>query len=213
MNDPGNIDHGARDRVSGGFTLLEIMVAISILLMIVMMMAAMFDNSVKAWDSGRRKTEMSMEGRAVVNFMAHELSQAVADSTLKQCNIGNGSWVQFYTMGPATMSNRSARLIRYELLSGGPSGGVVKRTVQWLGVQGYPDMAGGTNDEHIMAIHVKDLSFATPGGSTYTSSLPVWVQIDLELEIPSEHSGVEVWCKGPDNQWNTDDDICSWKHE
>ena len=69
-------------RTVEGFSLLEILVAMSILVIIIMMMSGVFHQSRIAWDTGLRKARMNMGGRAVVDFMSRELSQAIADDML-----------------------------------------------------------------------------------------------------------------------------------
>jgi len=67
-------------RSSGGFTLIEILVSLAILGMIVVAVARLFEESTVAWDSGWRRAEVMMTGRAIVDFVAREASVAVDDS-------------------------------------------------------------------------------------------------------------------------------------
>jgi len=69
-------------RARGGFTLIEILVSLAILGMIVVAVARLFEESTVAWDSGWRRAEVMMTGRAVVDFVAQETSLAIDDSPL-----------------------------------------------------------------------------------------------------------------------------------
>ncbi len=60
------------------FTLIEVLVSMAIITMIVLMVSNMFLNSSEAWDIGARKAELTTSGRAAIEFIARELSQAVA---------------------------------------------------------------------------------------------------------------------------------------
>ena len=54
---------GMARRGTSGFTLLEILVAMAILMVLVLMMSTLFHQSTIAWDSGLRQAEMSMQAR------------------------------------------------------------------------------------------------------------------------------------------------------
>jgi prepilin-type N-terminal cleavage/methylation domain-containing protein len=65
-----------------GFTLVELLVAMLILVVIVLITTRIFQQATMSWDVGLKKAEMSMTGRAVVDCMAQEIGQAVEDRTL-----------------------------------------------------------------------------------------------------------------------------------
>ncbi len=66
--------HGSRS----AFTLLEVILAMTIVTMLVLMIANMFQEASQSWNIGTRIAEMNNTGRTVVEFIARELSQAVA---------------------------------------------------------------------------------------------------------------------------------------
>lgn len=63
-----------------GFTLLEILVATTIMIMIVVMVANMFRNASESWDTGTQSAEMNTAARAALEYISRELSCAVAGS-------------------------------------------------------------------------------------------------------------------------------------
>jgi prepilin-type N-terminal cleavage/methylation domain-containing protein len=67
---------------SRGFTLIEILAAVVILAIIVTAMARIFADSTNAWRLGAKKIESNASGRAALDFIAQELSQAVVDPLL-----------------------------------------------------------------------------------------------------------------------------------
>lgn len=67
-------------RSSAGFSLLEVLVATTILIVIVLMVTNMFRNASEAWDIGGQSAEMNTAGRAAIAYMARELACAVAGS-------------------------------------------------------------------------------------------------------------------------------------
>ncbi len=68
----------ARRAKSNAFTLLEVILAMTLVTMIVLMIANMFQEVSFSWTIGTQSAEMNTAGRAAVDFIAQELSQAVA---------------------------------------------------------------------------------------------------------------------------------------
>ncbi len=60
------------------FTLLELILAMTIVSMLVLMIANMYQEISQAWSLGTRGADMNIAGRAAVEFIAGELEQAVA---------------------------------------------------------------------------------------------------------------------------------------
>lgn len=65
-----------------GFTIIELLAAMSILVFIVLMMTRVFSDATSAWTLGAERITTATEGRAVMDFMVNELTQAVADEDL-----------------------------------------------------------------------------------------------------------------------------------
>jgi Tfp pilus assembly protein PilV len=162
---------------SQGFTLIELLVAMGILMVIVLMMANLFQQSTRAWDAGMRQAEAGLEARAVVGMIQQELSQAVADSTMP-FNASGGS-LDFYTLGDVGTTNRiEPRRVQY-------SGGLSRNGSQIL----------------------QGASFSvTPYYSVGSSptSLPDVVEIEIGMTKESDYSTVRVESYG-DPDWDSDD--------
>ena len=195
-----------------GFTLLEVLVAMAILMIIVLIVSGMFQQSRIAWENGLRKTECTTEGRAALALMADELSRAVKDGpggvfrTPFPTWVGNGSHIEFFTLGTSSNGARSVKHIIYN-----QSGSELQRTCTTLNpALPYPTQAGAPQivalAENLMP---NGLTFTTPGG-TYTTNLPLWVNIQLALGRNSDYSVVRVSSQGADDTDATDD-IRSWE--
>ncbi|HRZ12948.1 MAG TPA: prepilin-type N-terminal cleavage/methylation domain-containing protein [Kiritimatiellia bacterium] len=65
-----------------GFTLIEIMAAMSILMVIVLVLGNIFTDSTRIWKQGTKRAYDLGEGRAVMDFLVRELSQSFADKTV-----------------------------------------------------------------------------------------------------------------------------------
>lgn len=64
-------------KLHAAFSLIELLVAMSTLLVIVMICAQIFQQARMAWASGQDVVDMNMTGRAVVDCIAQELASAV----------------------------------------------------------------------------------------------------------------------------------------
>lgn len=65
-----------------GFTLLELLAAIAILLVIVWIMARIFSESDRAWNFGSSQAETSIEARAALQMINHDMQYAIVDNNL-----------------------------------------------------------------------------------------------------------------------------------
>jgi len=208
-----------RRRVRGGavrrgFTLLEVLVAMSILIVIALMMSTLFGQSRTAWERGTRKTELAMEARAALNLISREIAQAVADETLDDGSMGSGTMISFYSMGDLSASNRLLRFITYV----GGSGTALKRKVQELKtVNGYPVPDPDSVEEgDLLTLPDKgqlnvEFEAGPLNSSAYATltNLPEWVDIRIELQKSSDFSGASVRSAGPNKKLNDGDDVTS----
>ena len=116
----------------GGFTLLELLVSMVILGIIVVICGQIFDQSTVAWDSGSRKAELNLTGRAVVDLVAQEISHAVDDGA----SLTQQPYYQYY----ATNLPQGASKIRFITLDGKPSS--TARAVRWVEYDTLPQTYG-----------------------------------------------------------------------
>lgn len=70
--------HAVPSRLKG-FTLLELLMSMSLLVVIVLMMSRMFADTTRMWDLGTRRIAEAQGARVVVDFLGREISTAVAD--------------------------------------------------------------------------------------------------------------------------------------
>lgn len=68
------------ENYSSGFSLLEVLVAMAIMVVIIVMVTNMFRDASEAWDMGAARAEMNTSARAALEYIARELSCAVAGS-------------------------------------------------------------------------------------------------------------------------------------
>ncbi len=157
---------GLQDRIDGrngahcsfGFTIIELLVAMTILMVIVMIVGLFFQSANSTWNSGTKRAEVNMEGRALVDYMAQELSQSVTNGFDVS---DGGSTAKFTILGEATPPATPCRHeIEYSL-----SGKIVSRTM----VDG---VAGEMGDD------IDELKFFV---APTTDGLPLFVDVRVTL--------------------------------
>ena len=79
-----------------GFTFVELMVSMFVLIMIMAMVMRFFQQSTAAWDTSDRRARLNLTARAILSYLATEVSESVYDSNnTKRINTQN-----FQSPGP-----------------------------------------------------------------------------------------------------------------
>lgn len=149
------------------FTLIELLVAMSMLVVIVMIIGMFFQRASVAWDTGQRKAEVLLTGRAVADFIAQEMEMAMPVSN--SWNV-SGSSASFLILGDATATSRATQTVSYAF---NPVSGEVRRSGQ--------AMCEGVNNLQF------DEEAAAAGDP---NPLPLWVNIRVSV---SNAAGITVF--------------------
>ena len=160
---------------ASGFTLIELLVAMAILMIIVLMLANLFQQSTRAWSTGLHETTLGVEARSVINMIQRDLSMALphTDETPVQASV---SELSFYILD----EDGEPEQISY---SGGGSG--ISRNARLL-------------VENVRRFEVELLEAPGENGETIADL----VEITIELEGVSRVSGVRVYAEG--REWDSD---------
>ena len=109
--------------LQAAFTLIEVLVAMTVLSIMVLMVANIFQSSSAAWNIGTQKADMNTAARAALDFMARELACAVAGeveavSLATPTNIlfrlEGGTNVIFIALSGDLANGRALRGIRFQ---------------------------------------------------------------------------------------------------
>lgn len=65
-----------------GFTIIELLASMAILIFIVLMMTRLFADATTIWSLGAKRITTATEGRAIMDFIVTEMTQAMADEVL-----------------------------------------------------------------------------------------------------------------------------------
>jgi type II secretory pathway pseudopilin PulG len=199
-----------RSRISDrGFTLLEILVAMGLLMVIVLMMSTLFHASTTAWTNGLRQAEMSIQARSVISLIQRDVSQAVVDGSvpLLRCAFGTRS-LTVCTPGGMVNTNRLFREVTYARV-----GDTIERLERLIdptvAVGNYGSPVSGTSSP--LVGNVDRFVVTVPSGGPYTTNLPAWVGIELTLSKGSGGAaGFKIHSEGRDAA-SAADDINTWR--
>lgn len=96
-----------------GFTLVELLAAMSILVVITLIVSKLFQQASVAWDTGLRKAENTMKGRAIADYIAQDLVSAIQDDNLYKEFTGDGDAPAFWALGEASGTRRAVNYVTY----------------------------------------------------------------------------------------------------
>jgi hypothetical protein len=108
MNGHSKQQHGV-----AAFTMIELLVAMSILMIIVAIVGQIFQQANVAWSTGMKSVETTMKGRSVANLIAQELSQAIISPSNYIDFTVDGSGATFWMLGEASATTNAARKVTY----------------------------------------------------------------------------------------------------
>ncbi len=209
------MDHGRYRRNSrhAGFTLIEILVATTILMLIVVMMSMVFQQSSGAFQSGTNRVNAQKVLRNILGVIARDMTLAVDSRYYPGLdNQFEGNRVAFVALtgNPDAAGQRSPQWIEFSY-----SGGKVTRRCTGLkwdvsGKKWTQDASAVAQDSVLNPDYdLLDFSFEIknhphdPSGA----ALPLRVDVYGELDSEGQFSFVRGRSAGKDREWGTDDDI------
>lgn len=199
-----------------GFSLIEILIATSILLVIVVMVSMVFQQQSAAFQSGETRVKGQAAVRNSIGMVMRDLALAVdsADYSGLPANSFSGSSLKFLaTTGEAGVAPDGITpvdgSVSLQRISYTVSGGIVKRYVQ--GVKTAGDRLSVYDDDHSdselnsSVNRLKSMKFSKSSGGSDT--FPDFVTIVAEYEGADSAFSVRGQSAGKDGRWNTKDDI------
>ena len=191
-----------------GFSLIEVMVAMTILAVIVVMTAVVFQQSSLAWRRGTRSAEGNMTLRALIGVIQRELTQAVDarefwedDQVHPQIHFDvTPSTVQFVILASdvENASTRAPRLILYSYAGGGLTRVETEIEVnggRWRTRSPGPPIVLNAAEK----MEFSRFEFRTPPGyANNNREMPEYVTIAASVSREGDVSSLGAWSWGPD---------------
>jgi prepilin-type N-terminal cleavage/methylation domain-containing protein len=157
------------DAKNGGFTLVELLAAMTILVIITLIVSKMFQQASVSWDTGTRKAETNMKGRAVVDFIARELSEAILTPPYYPDFNVSGSIAEFWMLGTADSVRRAPMRVKYSQAN---------RHVSF-----FPALNGGATpppEDGLLSSGIKDVLFFAPSPAS-AGMLPPYATVEVTV--------------------------------
>ena len=202
--------------------MIEVLVASTILLVIVMMLAMLFQQTSMAWRTGLRRADASMQIRSLIGSIQRDAAKAVAENSIPKelrdllggsQSFGSGA-LAFYTLSAdgfqrddfSDFARRSLSFVEYT------SKGTRRETI--LLANGNKEVkdsnvgnlfldSTGKPEPHVVFEIIK--AAGAPAGS-----LPLSILFRADITPQGFNLEIGAASDGPDGAWGTKDDICTW---
>lgn len=216
-------------RSAAGFSMIEVLVAASILVVIVMMLGMLFQQTSLAWRSGSFRAEAYMQVRSAIGAIQRDVSAAVDARLLPQQyvtekqNFAGGS-LRFYTLTGGVeldqndnlLFNRSLKKITYDTagnrteqsLKPDGSWGAVKKA----NVLTFAERQSSKNRPSVTLTQFTP-HFGQGGDGLDSQGLPLHITFGAQARSTGNTLDIGAWSFGPDGRPNTTDDIKTWVEE
>ncbi len=218
-----------------GFSLMEVLVAMSILSIIVLIVARIFQQTSLAWSVGLNRAASQSSTRAIVGALSRDLMMAVDPSSflpmnedgrteatgaaLEQTTVENNT-LEFYILrvpsameSSANKAERGLAFVRYS----GLGGSTVRREEIPVAGDGSLDEGKKTSssfdigDEgQVMVEKVTLPNDDNADATSYGDAMGVEVVIRPATPDTVDDYEILVGSCGPDGRWGTDDDLRPW---
>lgn len=203
--------------------MVEVLVASAILIVIVMMLAMLFQQTSLSWRTGVKRADAYMQIRSAIGAIQRDASAAVDERTIPQAlrNKLGGSQqfsgsLRFFTLTgdgffDETTPYRALTYITYD------SSG--KRTESVLKSNGIAESKPDSNVlDFITKASSQNKPVTTitgfqPQMGTDPNGLPLYVKIRARVTYAGNALDIGAGSAGPDKTWNTKDDIKTWVDE
>ena len=210
--------------------MIEVLVASTILIVIVMMLAMLFQQTSLSWRTGMRQADAYMQIRSGLGAIQRDAAAAVDERTIPlyyRNKLGGGSQnfngsLAFYTLSGSgfydgnnndqfdnvDMPYRALTYVTYNKL-GNRTETVLRsdgsqETRQSANVLDFVKKSSGWNKP------VTTIKSFTPESGPSAQDLPLFVNIKLEVETRGNSLDIGAASAGPDKKWGTKDDIRTW---
>lgn len=196
-----------------GFSLIEVMVATTILMIIVIMVGNIFRHSTSAWETGYSTAEGASGVRSVLGTVERELAQAIDGRAygLSDPVVVSGNSIEFYRYSEPIKKGSTDRELQKIKYTFGKNN--VTRSLNGKSVTLFSKQAsvGGNSETDVdfdvgcIEIEESDLNLNSELKGKGWTVPSVWVR--ARIVRTSSFAGMEARSYGPDGKKDTEDDI------
>lgn len=215
MKTNGNISR----KKQTGFSMIEVLVAATILMVIVLLLSMLFQQTSLAWRTGVRRANSFMQVRTLIGAIQRDASAAVdareVPDALKNGDQSFSGSLKFYTLTGVGFKNGATPFRTLSYITYNTSG---TRTESILKSDGSWDSPSSTQIKDFLNKTGSKNAVSTTLNSPNavyedTAGLPLFVTFTADVTLKGNSYDIGAASAGPDKTWNTKDDIRTWVEE
>jgi prepilin-type N-terminal cleavage/methylation domain-containing protein len=217
-----------KNRNRDGFSMIEVMVAATILVVIVMMLGMLFQQTSVAWRTGLMRSDGYMQLRAFIGAIQRDASAMIDASKIPPsllCNnqkqLFSSSDIQFYTMTGTLRTNPNGTLADFRALNFityNTGGERVQRRLEPNGTWGAEERSNVLRAPNVDAkpdkpqVDVVGFNIAYQNGTEYdlngnaipnANRYPLFLTVETQVVQKGRLYDVGAECSGPDKKFGT----------
>ena len=196
---------------NGGFSLIEILVATTILLVIVILASLVFQQTSGAYDTGERKVGANVALRNIVGTISRDLTLAVDSDEYEGLPANSwGSTLKFFALtgkaGYDAKGNENNECRTLQLITYTTGQNVHRKAQSYKYANGRWSAAGEASESDVYkGTSFKDASIDVQVTPSDNDNLPECVYIRADLESSGETTAVGVMSRGHRDDTDKDD--------
>lgn len=207
-----------------GFSMVEVLVASTILVVIVVMLGMLFQQTSLSWRVGVKRADGFMQVRALIGAIQRDASAAVdarfISAELKS-QLGGDTQsftdpLKFYTLSGTTEPEQNADVMRalkfvtYNLSSGARTEDILKAGggKKTLKSNVLPSSGRVGNTSSTKAVNIQ--AYYGQGNDLESDGLPMYITFQANVSASGASLDIGAASAGPDKIWGTKDDIKTW---
>jgi len=222
-----------------GFSMIEVLVASTIMIMIVMMLGTLFQQTSQAWRTGRQRADSLLKARALFGILQKDMSTAIDIKTLPKAletelktldgeltQKFDGNEIRFFTLtgtgydrdAKASDGKPPLRSLTHVTYNRGDG---TRKEIKLIAVDGGGfEKAFEQNAAQLLSasmggqsLNISSWRFSLDGNLVNTvpsTRFPDYIMINANALATSSTYEVGAGSAGPDKEWGTRDDIKTW---
>ena len=218
------VNENRKQSLQAGFSMVEVLVASTILVVIVMMLGMLFQQTSLSWRVGVKRADGFMQVRAAIGAIQRDASAAIdarylPDALKSKLGGANqtfsGGSLKFYTLTGTTASDKDAEVMRsLKYVTYQASG---QRTEDGLTADGNKSTpltanvlpsAGRVGNTTATKLENFQANFGQ--NDLDPEGLPLFITFEANVSASGANLDIGAASAGPDKMWGTKDDIRTW---
>ena len=179
-------DQTTEQNRSSGFTLLEMLVGLVIMMVIALVISKVIALGSDAFANGSRRADVNLTGRAVIDLMSRDFEIAIASPRFPATLNNNASTFTFHVLDPKEDETTGRWHDIYRVEYSVSSDHIVRRL---FAINMANDSSIPVSTNGLLCNGIQSFRIQTEGGQNYTTNLPYFVDVymmvrsDIDAEL------------------------------